>query len=195
LATTGIACIIAAITAAGVTSAGLTIPVVPTLERQLLLAAFGVILLALAWSMEARSKVEAPPLPRPPDGFLIVGGALAGLGEVFLFMLVFVVVKGVFIGFEGGPARMLQRLQEEPTTAVALLVGAAIGAVVGWSIAHGAGRSGWPIAVAGCAIGVAVAWLFPPDVAPGRWPGMVMCGGLGLALGLVAAWRVWRLGW
>ncbi|MGE3271138.1 MAG: hypothetical protein AB7P40_20475 [Chloroflexota bacterium] len=127
--------------------------------------------------------------------FLVAGGALVGLGEVVLFMLVIIVVKGVFIGFDGGPGRMLQRLQQETTTAVALLVGAALGAIVGWLVHRGDGRAMWAVIVAGGLIGIAVAWLFPPDVAPARWAGTVQCGALGLALGLVAAWRIWRLRW
>ncbi|MGE3913416.1 MAG: hypothetical protein AB7K36_28955, partial [Chloroflexota bacterium] len=91
--------------------------------------------------------------------------------------------------------RMLQRLQQETTTAVALLVGAALGAIVGWLVHRGDGRAIWAVIVAGGLIGIAVAWLFPPDVAPARWAGTVQCGALGLALGLVAAWRIWRLRW
>jgi hypothetical protein len=90
---------------------------------------------------------------------------------------------------------MLQRFQNEPTTAVALLVGAVVGAAAGGMVSRGAGQAGWPVAVAGATIGIAAAWLFPPDVAPGRWPGTVQLGALGLTVGMVVGWRVWRLGW
>ena len=195
LLTTGITCIVAAISAAGVTTSGLTIPAIPTLDRQVLLAAFGVVLVGMAWVAENGAHAATSAMPRPPLGLLIVGGALVGLGEVVLFMLVFIVLKGVLIGFEGGPARMMQRLQQEPSTAVALLVGAALGAIVGWLIHQRAGRAAWLVVVAGGLIGIAVAWLFPADVAPVGWTGTVQCGALGLALGLVVAWRIWRLGW
>jgi hypothetical protein len=84
LLTVGLACIVAAIVGGGLKAFGLEIPLLRTLPRQLVLGAFGVVLLVI--SMQIKPKPPVPTQPQAPKREAIVqyaqrGGPFVMLGD------------------------------------------------------------------------------------------------------------------
>ncbi len=85
LLTVGIVCILAAIVGGGLKAFGVEIPVLSTLVRQLVLGAFGIVLLIVAFQIRPK-PAPAPTPPKPQQAQAIVrfaqrGGPFVMLGD------------------------------------------------------------------------------------------------------------------